>query len=146
MYAVRPVHPVQEEQTVSVVDLVLQGNRLETIGRHVHPLTGHRQLPPNNQSPSPGNVTREVGDRHTALATTFLASRTHDHGVAQNERTVTRTGLDMSGDIQAEHPRGDSDLLSSKSYATRRSRLSSKQIGSQLDHRSTGRIDVAAGH
>ena len=62
MYAVRPAHAVQEEQTVCVVDLVLQRHRLETVGRDLHPLPRQRELSSNDQLPGTSDIPREVRD------------------------------------------------------------------------------------
>jgi len=90
MYAVRPADPVQEEQTVGVVDLVLQRHRLETVGVDHHPLPGQRELASKDQTPAPGHVPGKVRDRHAALTAAPAASGTDDHGVAQHEQPVTR--------------------------------------------------------
>jgi len=42
MYAVRSADPVQEEQTIGVVDLVLQRHSLERICDDLNRLPGHR--------------------------------------------------------------------------------------------------------
>jgi len=144
MYAVWPAHTVQEEQAHRVVDLVLQGDSLESVRADLHPLPGQRELPSNNQAPGTGEIPGEVRDGHAALATTFLAGRAEDLGVAQDERTMTRAGLGMARDVDAEHPGGNADLLSGQSDTTRRNQLRSKQISGQLDRRRTGRVDLFA--
>ena len=105
---------------------------------------GQRELSSNDQTPAPGDVPGEVRDRHAALATTLLASGTDDLGVAQDKRPVTRAGLGMTRHVDAEHPRGDADLLGGQPDATRRDQLGGKQIRDQLDRRRTCRVDVRA--
>src|SRR5665811_653776 len=143
MYPVRSAHPVQEEQTVGVVDLVLQRHGLETIGDDLHPPAGQRELTCNDQTLTSGNVPGEVRDRHTALATALLASRTDDHGVAQDKSPVTRAGLGMTRDVDAEHPRGNTDLLGGQSDTTRRDQLGGKQVRDELDRGNVCWVNVA---
>lgn len=135
-------HAVQEQQTVGVVDLVLKRHCLETVGADLHPLPRERELSCNDQTPASDDVPGEVRDRHAALATTFLASGTDDLSVAQDKRSVTPAGLGMTRHVEAEHPRGDADLLGGQTDATRRNHLGGKQIRDELDRRRPCRVDV----
>jgi len=115
MYAARSTHPVQEEQTIGVVDLVLERDGLEAIGDDLHELPGDRELTMDNQTPSPGDVPGEVRHGHAALATSFLASRADNHRIAEHKKAVTRAGLGMTRDVHAEHPGCDTDLVGRQS-------------------------------
>jgi hypothetical protein len=90
---------------------MLHGHGLKTIGSDLYPLPGHRELPSNNQPAASDDVTGEVRDRHTTLSASLFASRTDDHGVAQDKRSVTCAGLGMVGHVNAEYLCGDADLL-----------------------------------
>ena len=142
MYAVRPVDPVKEEQAVGVVDFVLQRHGLETVGSDLHPLAGQRQLTSNHKALTPGHIPGEVGNRHAALTTPLAARRADNHCVAQGEQTVTRARLDMTRDVEAEHPGGHTDLLGGQSDATRGDQLGGKQIGDELNRGGLARVDI----
>ena len=96
MYAVRSADPVQEEETVGVVDLVLQRHSLECIGDDLDRLPGDRKLTPDNHTLASGDVPGEVRHGHTALTTPLPASRGDDHGVAQDQEPVARAGFAMT--------------------------------------------------
>jgi hypothetical protein len=145
MYAVRPADPVQKQQTVGVVDLVLERNSLETVRDDLHPLPGQRQLTANDNPPAPGDVPGEVRHRHTPLATAFLASGADDHPVAQGEKSVTRAGLGMAGDVDGEDICGHADLLGREPYAAGRDELGGKEVRDELDRCGVCRVDVPPG-
>jgi len=56
---------------------------------------------------------------------------------------VTRARLDMTRDVEAEHPGGHTDLLGGQSDATRGDQLGGKQIGDELNRGGLARVDVA---
>ena len=85
MYAVRSADSVQEEQSVGVVNLVLQRHGLETVGDDLHPLPGQWKLTSNDQTLGPDDVPGEVRHRHTTLATALPAGHADDHGVAEGK-------------------------------------------------------------
>ena len=69
----RPGGPVEEEQASAVIDLVLQGPGLEGIGRDLAPLPRAWLLTSYDESRRPLDVTGEVGHRHAAFASLFVA-------------------------------------------------------------------------
>ena len=124
--------PVEEEQALRVVDLVLQRHGLEGVGRDLDPLPRDRQLPADDQPPGAAHVTGEVGHRHAPLPAALAAGGGEGLGVAQDEAAVARAGLGVARDVDAEQPGREPDLLGGQADAPRRDVLGGQQVRGEL--------------
>ena len=99
-------HPVEEQQPVGVVDLVLHGDGLEGVGLDLthSPVTGSWPRTVSRRARATSPV--KSGTDMQPSRPRSCGSRSTHLGVAQNEQPVTGPGLGMTADVDAEHPRG----------------------------------------
>ena len=113
-----PRNPVQEDETVEVVELVEHGTGFKRVDTQRARLTvwtdpAHRQLC------RPCHVSGEIRDRHAAFPGDLRWSFDDHCRVKQYERPMAGTCLPVPGDIDGERPEPDADLGRGKPDACR---------------------------
>lgn len=114
-----PRHPVQKQEAVDVVYLVLNRSRLESVGFQAHFFPRPRQEAADMEATGPTHISGEVGDRHAPLSSPILARRADHGGIHEYEAAVTGSGLGVAADVETEHLRRYSDLVGSQSNTSR---------------------------
>src|SRR5690242_9218147 len=99
----RAGNPIEEEQALAVVDLVLQHTGLEGVRLDGDLGARPRRLTSYDDAGGPLDVAGQVGHGHATLAGLLVPRRADHFGVAEHEGTMSGARLRTLGHVDAEH-------------------------------------------
>src|SRR5215216_174820 len=97
-----PGHPIEKQQTRTVVDLMLQRTSLEAVGIDLDKDAGYRQLARDRDLGSALDIAGEIRHRHTTFTCFLVTAGLSQPGIDQDDQSVSCAGLRVVGDIDAE--------------------------------------------
>src|SRR4051812_20118530 len=123
--------PVEEQQTVEVVELVLHSTRLEgvEVQRALLPVESDAA---HDQRAGAAHVAGQVGHAHAALTPDIAAVARDDDGVEEHHLAVTRARLGVAGDVDAERASRHADLRRRDTDRVRRPAHGVDEVASEL--------------